>query len=184
MPRIVEWFYGFKIWLFKKMSDNVPEGNYVINTPVLFLGKGKISLGNGVVLGCKDNPYCYSSHSYIKAKNVSASVIIKDGTVINNNMVIGCEDGTVSIGKKCFIGPNFYLMNNDGHNLDPAKRNLSGIVKDVKIGDNVFIGTNVTILKGVKIGKNCVIGAGAVVTKSFPDNCIIAGNPAKLIRKI
>ena len=58
------------------------------------------------------------------------------------------------------------------------------ISKSVLIGDNVFIGQNVTILKGVKIGDNVVIGNGAVVTKSFPDNVIIAGNPAKIIKKI
>jgi len=54
----------------------------------------------------------------------------------------------------------------------------------IVIGDNVWIGVNVTILPGVKIGNNCIVGAGSVVTKSFiEDNLIIAGNPAKKIKK-
>lgn len=49
------------------------------------------------------------------------------------------------------------------------------------IGDNVFIGANATIIGNITIGNNCMIGAGSVVTKTFQDNSIIAGNPAKVI---
>lgn len=51
----------------------------------------------------------------------------------------------------------------------------------VKIGDNVFIGMNAIILKGVHIGNNVIIGAGSIVNKNVPDNCVVAGNPAKVI---
>ena len=54
--------------------------------------------------------------------------------------------------------------------------------KPVIIGDNVWLGANVTILPQVELGNNVVVGAGSVVTKSFPANSIIAGNPAKLIK--
>lgn len=49
------------------------------------------------------------------------------------------------------------------------------------IGNNVFIGMNSTILKNVHIGNNCIIGANSLVNKSFPDNVVIAGNPARII---
>lgn len=55
--------------------------------------------------------------------------------------------------------------------------------KPIKIGRNVWIGANAIILPGVKIGDHAVIGAGSVVTKHVPENMIVAGNPAKLIRK-
>lgn len=52
----------------------------------------------------------------------------------------------------------------------------------IVIGENTFVGMNCIILKGTTIGKNCIIGAGSVVHGSYPDNCVIAGNPAKIIK--
>jgi maltose O-acetyltransferase len=52
------------------------------------------------------------------------------------------------------------------------------------IGDNVFVGNNVKILKGSKIGHNSVVGNGSLVTKAFPENVILAGFPAKIIRSL
>jgi len=54
----------------------------------------------------------------------------------------------------------------------------------VTIGNNVWIGGNVTILPGVTIGDNCTIGAGSVVTRDIPDNSVAAGNPARVIRRL
>ena len=54
----------------------------------------------------------------------------------------------------------------------------------VKIGNNVFIGMKTTILKGVHIGDNVIIGANSLVNKNIPDNCVVAGNPAKIIMSI
>jgi acetyltransferase-like isoleucine patch superfamily enzyme len=54
----------------------------------------------------------------------------------------------------------------------------------VIISDNVWIGMNAIILKGVTIGENSVVAAGAVVTKSVPANCVVAGNPATLAREL
>lgn len=52
-----------------------------------------------------------------------------------------------------------------------------------RISNNVTLGANVNIIGNISIGNNCTVGAGSVVTKSFPDNCIIAGVPARIIRK-
>lgn len=52
------------------------------------------------------------------------------------------------------------------------------------LGDNVSLGANVTIVGNVHIGNNVVVGAGAVVVKDVPDNCVVAGNPARILRKI
>lgn len=58
------------------------------------------------------------------------------------------------------------------------------ITKPITIGDNVYIGNNVIILPGVQIGSNVIVGAGSVITKNIPDNVIIAGNPARIIKGI
>ena len=54
----------------------------------------------------------------------------------------------------------------------------------VRIGNNTFIGARALILPGVNIGDDCIVGAGSVVTKSVPNGSIIAGNPARVVKKI
>lgn len=66
---------------------------------------------------------------------------------------------------------------------DASTKGIVGFTKiaAVKIGSNVFVGANAIILPGVTIGSNVIIGAGAVVAKDVPDNCVLVGNPAKII---
>lgn len=90
----------------------------------------------------------------------------------------------VIIGDHCMIGPGT-LITTVGHPLSPKRRREHiGIAEPVKIGDDVWIGGNCTILPGVTIGNNVVIAAGAVVTKDIPDNCVAGGVPAKVIKYI
>ena len=73
------------------------------------------------------------------------------------------------------------------HNFEDASKRIDeqGIsTKPVVIGDDVWIGANAVILPGVTIGSHCVVAAGAVVTKDVPDNCVVGGVPAKVIKKI
>lgn len=90
----------------------------------------------------------------------------------------------ITIGDNCMFGPNVQLYAAT-HPLHPVKRN-SGLEygKPITIGDNVWLGGGVVITPGVTLGDNVVVAAGAVVTKSFPDNCVIGGNPAKIIKEI
>ena len=90
----------------------------------------------------------------------------------------------VRIGDNVMIGPNT-LITTVGHPLSPkGRRQHLGIAKPVRIGNDVWIGGNVTILPGITIGNNVVIAAGAVVTKDVPDNCLVGGVPAKKIKDI
>lgn len=90
----------------------------------------------------------------------------------------------VTFGKNAFIGPNVGIYA-AGHPLDAKERNtLIEYAKPIAIGDNVWIGGDVTIVPGVSIGDNCVIGAGSVVTKDVPPNTLAAGNPCRPIKKI
>lgn len=90
----------------------------------------------------------------------------------------------VYIGNHVMIGPNT-LITTVGHPLSPAaRRAYMAEAAPVRIGDDVWIGGNVTILPGVTIGNNVVVAAGAVVTKDVPDNSLVAGVPARLIRSL
>jgi acetyltransferase-like isoleucine patch superfamily enzyme len=104
---------------------------------------------------------------------------------INQNCFISCYGG-LEIGNDVAIGHNVSILTTD-HVFDdltiPIKQQKL-VYKKVVIGNNVYIGAKATILAGVTIPNGTVIGAGSVVTKSITeDNCIIAGIPAKIIRK-
>ncbi|MBR2589957.1 MAG: acyltransferase [Clostridia bacterium] len=84
----------------------------------------------------------------------------------------------IEIGDNVVLAPRVHILAHDA-----SMWNDTGYTKiaPVKIGNNVFIGAGSIILPGVTLGDNCVIGAGSVVTKSFPENSIVAGNPARVL---
>lgn len=101
----------------------------------------------------------------------------------NYNVTI-LDVNEVHIGNDVMIGPNT-IITTVGHPISPkGRRNKLAVTKPVTIGNDVWIGGNVTILPGVTIGNNVVIGAGAVVNKNIPDNSLAVGVPAKIIKKI
>ncbi len=90
----------------------------------------------------------------------------------------------VQIGDHCMIGPGT-LITTVGHPLDPAGRRARlAQAEPVVIGDDVWIGGNVTVLPGVHIGNNVVIGAGSVVTRDIPGNSLALGVPARVVRQL
>ncbi|NDV58982.1 acyltransferase [Bacteroides sp. 519] len=104
---------------------------------------------------------------------------------LNNFQTIGnyfqaCEK--IEIGKGTYIAPNVGLITQN-HNLKELDKR--GVAKEIIIGEQCWIGMNSMILPGIVLGKNTIVGAGSVVTKSFSEGgCVIAGNPAKIIKRI
>jgi acetyltransferase-like isoleucine patch superfamily enzyme len=87
----------------------------------------------------------------------------------------------ISFGDNTWIGPGVKIISAN-HDFKNKKILTKG--KPIIIGNNVWIGANAVILPEVTIGDNAIIGAGSIVTHDVEKNCIVAGNPAKLIRKI
>ena len=106
-----------------------------------------------------------------------------DNFYVNYNVVI-LDVCKVKIGDNCLIAPQAGIYT-AAHPLDAAVRR-SGLEygRPVTIGNDVWIGGGARILPGVTLGDNVVVGAGAVVTKSFPSSVVIAGNPARVIKKL
>lgn len=138
---------------------------------------------------------CYAGCSF--AIGPSGRCTIGDFTLLNGALIMAEE--RIEIGSHCLVSWNVGIADSDFHPLEPAQRiidahALAPFYKDrpprpplrtapVIIGDNVWIGMNAVILKGVVIGENSVVAAGAVVTKSVPENCVVAGNPAKIVKR-
>ena len=99
----------------------------------------------------------------------------------------GCvvlDSAKVSIGDHVFLGPNVQIYTPCHPIYAPARNEGYEYAKEVTIGDDVWVGGNVTIVPGAHIGSNVVIGAGSVVTGDIPDGVVAAGNPCRIIRKI
>ncbi|NOJ06577.1 transferase, partial [Vibrio splendidus] len=134
-------------------------------------------IGNNCQIGVYPSPYFTTSNQYFESRFFSAKIRIGNNVYINNGCTIICEKTEINIGDGTVIGPGFVCFDSDFHSLNPIERNSGQHkAKKVNIGENVFIGINVTILKGVDIGDNCVIGAGLTITESIPKNSIVKGN--------
>ena len=103
------------------------------------------------------------------------------GNKIGNGVKIhsGCFMELVTMGDCCSLGPNTVFLD-DPH---PRCPRYDECVGGAKVGKNVAFGGNVTVLPGIVIGDECLVGAGAVVTRNIPSGSVVAGNPAKILKK-
>ena len=121
--------------------------------------------------------------SYSCINNAVGDVIIGDYTRIGlHNTIIG----PVTIGSHVNLAQGITVTALN-HNFSEADKRIDeqGVsTGQVVIGDDVWIGANAVVLPNVSIGRHCVIAAGAVVTKDVPDGCVVAGIPAKIIKRL
>jgi len=134
--------------------------------------KGRIELGRWSWLGHGTKIRCHEGVVSVGAK-----------TVLGQECTISAYQ-LVSIGRECVIADRVMLIDFD-HGAEEVERpvRLQGIYKrDVRVGNNVWIGYGACILRGVTVGDNAIVGTGAVVTRDVPANAVVAGVPARVLR--
>lgn len=157
--------------------------------PVIFKKSGStLSIGNNCSIKSSflSNLIGLSQRTIIVTRTEIAKIEIGDNVGISGATIYARKG--IQIGDNTLIGGNVKLLDNDFHPIEFEAR-----IKDDKnkitarpivIGKNCFIGCNSIILKGTVLGEGCVVGAGAVVSGIFEDNCVIAGNPARVIKRL
>lgn len=97
-------------------------------------------------------------------------------------MILDC--GIVRIGDRVMFGPFVSIFAATHETGVQSRRDGVEYAGQVTIGDDCWIGGNVTIMPGVTIGKGCTVGSGSIVTKSIPDFSVAIGNPARVVKKV
>ena len=174
---------------------------------LVFLGRNviirhgyQLSVGKNLILEDNVSVNALSFNGITLGDNVSIAkdsilfctgVIAQKGTgiIIGNRTGISARaylagQGGITIGNDVIMGPNVQIFS-ENHAYADIDKNIKdqGVIKqEVKIGNNCWIGGGATILSGVTLGNGCVVAAGSVVNKSFPENMVIGGIPAKAIK--
>ena len=130
------------------------------------------SIGRGTIIRCSGNLH-----------NIGKGFHIGKNSSLADNCFVGATGG-VYIGDNVIGGQNirFHSSNHNFAKMDILIKEQGINAKGIKIGNNCWIGAGVVFCDGVTIGDGCVIGANSVITKSFPGNCVIVGNPAKILK--
>jgi acetyltransferase-like isoleucine patch superfamily enzyme len=177
-----------RVLKYRALSTNAPiitAGRPIIHQPVLFLGSGRIVLGDRVQFGWPQSPLFYEGYCHVESAGPAACIEFGARVEFNNNAMLKSEGAGIHVGDDGLFGANVEVTDTDFHDLHPQRRHGgTPRMAPVEIGPNVFVGMSVKILKGVTIGADSVIGAGAVVASSIPAGVIAAGNPARIIRAL
>jgi acetyltransferase-like isoleucine patch superfamily enzyme len=169
-------------WYCAQWTCDRVYGRPQIVAPIVLAGAGTIRFADEVTFGWASSPGFLSGYSFVEARNGRSAVSFGEGTHLNNGVTLMSEGTGIVIGRRCLIGPGVQVYDSDFHAVDPLDRRRStGKTEAVRIGDDVFVGTNALILKGVQIGNGAVVGAGSVVTGDVPAGTVVAGNPARPI---
>lgn len=162
--------------------------------PVIFNMSGaNLKIGDNVTIKSSflSNLVGLYSRTIIVTRASGAEIVIGDNVGISGATIYARK--YVKIGENTCVGGNCKILDNDFHPIEMEARNRllrdtrgsnSALIpsREIIIGKNCFIGCNSIILKGTILGDGCVVGAGAVVSGKFGDNCVIAGNPARVIK--
>lgn len=186
MSNVLIYFLKFTRGLYFKARGLNTGSKFMVGKSPRLVGLNNISMGHNCSIG--DSAWIESIVQY-GPSTYSPTITIGDNFICNNYIHIAAT-GSVVIGNDVLIGSSV-LISDHSHGLysgegqstpeeAPVKRTLS--VGSIVIGNKVWIGDSVSICGKLTIGNSVIVGANSVVVKNVPDNCIVVGNPAKIIK--
>jgi acetyltransferase-like isoleucine patch superfamily enzyme len=186
------WAFWSRIFYVKCSAFCIKHGrvNCYGNVDIYRAPLSTIEIGDNVSIVSKSsrgNASSLYTISRIRTYTPTAKIYIGSNTGMNG-VSITSRTKSIYIGSNCRIAPNTVIVDSDYHSMIPPESRLQNpgfeFDKDVVINENVWIGMRSIILKGVTIGKNSVIAAGSVVVKDIPEDCLAAGVPAIVVKKL
>lgn len=135
----------------------------------------KIEVENGCILGA----------AYMYALAPGASIHISQGTAFNGiTHITAHEPASIRVGRGCLFGPECSLTSSDVHKIfDLKKGTRLNPAGDIDLGDRVWVAARAVVFRGSIIGNDSVIGWASVVKGRFPNNVLLAGAPARIVRR-
>ncbi len=151
------------------------------DVPQIF-GRGEIRIGDRARIGNRQT-WVVGYPGY-----ESARLLIGEATSINYQTLISVAH-EVRIGRDCLIAGEVRIFDNNNHPVDPERRRVRAPITEAEVApviieDNAWIGMRSIIMKGVRVGHSAIVGAGSVVTSDVPALSIVAGNPARVVKRI
>lgn len=157
------------------------SGNAVIIEKPMVYGRLSISVAGGarVFFGAG----CSIADVYVDSPR-GAAISVGAGTWFNGGSAFRMdEECGITVGRGCLFGDEVRIWTSDMHSVVDMRCRRVNTPREVVIGNRVWIGFRSLVLKGSRIGDGSVLGAGAVLAGSIPDNCVAAGNPAKVVKR-
>lgn len=173
-----------KLYAYYK-NVSIGSGSTIYPSTRISAKRGIISIGHRSSIGRRKNAkiigFFYPTR--LLADKASSEITIGDNVCLNGTVVNA--HSIIKIGNNCRIAAGTIIVDHNGHNVyDLNRTERIDSPSPIVIEDNVWIGLNSIILKGTQIGKNSVVAAGSVVKGYFPEDCIIQGNPAKVVKHL
>lgn len=153
----------------------VDEGCSITGASFYIVGNNsEIHIGKNVRL----HPGCHVSA-------LSGSKLIVGDRTTMRKVIFDLSGASITVGRQCMFSFDVRVVNHDGHRIfDKSDRSkIINAPRDITLSDHVWVGRGATILKGSRIGSNSIVGLNSVVAKNVPDNVVVAGNPARIVKE-
>lgn len=170
----IKYLWAIRAIFYKLSFSRVGKLSY-IGKPLYIAGSKRITLGDKVRI-----------YPGIRMEALDGGKIcIGNNLAVEQNVHIISGKRILKIGDDTTISANVFISNVDHEYKDIGKSVMEQPLqfKETQIGKGCFIGYGAVILPGTRLGNHCIVGANAVVRGSYPDNCVIAGNPARIIKE-